>query len=182
MKKVAIGFVLVLLGLGVATTSNFIIRAFDNPSEDEEENNVNGETLEPKEDPVDGKEEVPDKTKEKPIKATVEINPNKINCKSNGKWITAYIGLPSSYNVEQIDITSILLITEVGEIATSDEFPHGIVDIDDDNHPGLMVKFDRTALIQILEPMQFCEITLLGELLDNKKFEWGGVIEVLHYA
>jgi hypothetical protein len=182
MKKVAIGFVLVLLGLGVATTSNFIIRVFESDSQDEEENVVKGETLEQKEDPVDGKEEIPDKTKKEPIQATVDIDPKKINCKSKGKWITAYIRLPSSYNVEQIDINSILLITEVGEIATSDGFPHGIVDIDDDDHPELMVKFDRIALIEILEPMQFCEISFLGELLDNKEFEWGGVLEVLHYA
>jgi hypothetical protein len=182
MKKAAIGFVLVLLGLGVATTSNFIIRVFENDSPDGEENNVKGETLEQMEDIIDEQEEAKDKTKEKPIKATVDINPKKINCKSKGKWITAYIGLSSSYNIEKIDINSIILITEVGEIATSDEFPHGIVDINDDNHPELMVKFDRIALIEILEPMQFCEITLLGKLLDTEKFEWGGVIELIHYA
>ena len=63
MKKAAIGFVLVLLGLGVATTSNFIIRVFENDSPDGEENNVKGETLEQMEDIIDEQEEAKGKIK-----------------------------------------------------------------------------------------------------------------------
>ena len=43
-----------------------------------------------------------------PIQAVVDINPDTLNPKSEGKWITAYIELPTGHNVSEIDVSSIL--------------------------------------------------------------------------
>jgi len=83
------------------------------------------------------------------IAATIDIDPDTINLKSNGKWITAYIELPVNYNVYDIDILSIKL--KMGEtMITAETLPSGIGDYDDDGIADLMVKFDLGTLIQCL--------------------------------
>ena len=99
-----------------------------------------------------------------------------------GRWITAYIGLPSEYDTEDIAISTISLTTSLGQIETSENFPNAIMDINGDNVPELMVKFDRSDLINILEHMQFCNIKINGELQDKTQFEGGGAIELIHYS
>ena len=44
-----------------------------------------------------------------PITATVDIDPDTLNLKSKGKWITAYIELPSGYDVADIDVATVML-------------------------------------------------------------------------
>jgi len=44
-----------------------------------------------------------------PFPLSVSINPDTLNLKSKGKWITAYIEFPKDYNVDDTDISSILL-------------------------------------------------------------------------
>lgn len=39
----------------------------------------------------------------KPIPATIDCDPDTLNLKSNGQWITCYIEMPASYDVKQID-------------------------------------------------------------------------------
>jgi hypothetical protein len=48
------------------------------------------------------------------IPATVDIDPDTLNLKSKGKWITCYIELPDGYSVEDIDIDSVTL-TKINE-------------------------------------------------------------------
>ena len=43
------------------------------------------------------------------IPATVDINTNKLNLKSKGKWVTAKIGLPEGYDENDIDVSTIML-------------------------------------------------------------------------
>lgn len=75
-----------------------------------------------------------------PAPATVDIDPNTLNLKSQGKWITAYVTLPEGYDVGDIDISTVQL--------------DGIIDAawgDDCEDDALMVKFDRDAVIAYLE-------------------------------
>jgi hypothetical protein len=43
------------------------------------------------------------------IPATIDIDPDTVNLKSKGKFITCYIKLPEGYSVEDIDIDSVTL-------------------------------------------------------------------------
>jgi hypothetical protein len=74
-----------------------------------------------------------------PIPATVDIDPNTLNFKSQGKWITAYITLPEGYDVGDIDISSIQLDGIAAAWGN---------DCEDD---AIMVKFDRDAVIAYLK-------------------------------
>ncbi|MCL5024423.1 MAG: FG-GAP-like repeat-containing protein [Nitrospirae bacterium] len=80
------------------------------------------------------------------ITATIDFDPNTLNKKSNGKWVAVYIELPSGYNVADIDIASISLNGAV----SAEPWPYAIGDCDKDGIPDLMVKFNRSAVINIL--------------------------------
>lgn len=75
------------------------------------------------------------------LQATIDIDPDTLNLRSQGRWITAYIELPAGYDVEDIDVSSILLENTVPAEPT----PTEICDYDNDGVLELMVKFDRAA-------------------------------------
>ncbi|MBA7493596.1 hypothetical protein ES702_04155 [subsurface metagenome] len=92
------------------------------------------------------------------ILATVDIDPDTLNLKSNGQWITAYVTLPEDYSVEDIDVTTVKLMhnDDVVEAADWGEVQDGV----------LMVKFDRATLrdylgvVDVDDGDKFCDITL----------------------
>jgi len=106
------------------------------------------------------------------IPATVDINPETLNLKSNGPWITAHIGLPEG-SVSDIEIASIVLTTEVGGMFL-------VVDAPTTIDTTLIVKFNRTALVDYLgnedldsgEGLKFYDVTLMvtGTLTDGTPF------------
>jgi rhodanese-related sulfurtransferase len=76
--------------------------------------------------------------------ATVDIKPETLNLKSEGKWVTCYIELPSPNLVDNI----VAPIKMCGISAASK--PMEIGDYDGDAIPDLMVKFDRLAVQDLL--------------------------------
>jgi hypothetical protein len=178
MKKAVISFVVLLVGMGIVSTP--VLMSLSSVA------SISGETKDSisknKDNPAEETKEDPHKDKKVDITATIEIHPNKLNCKSKGRWITVYIELPSSYDVEEIDINSIVLSTTIGSIGTSEDYPHAIVDINENDVPELMIKFDRTGVIEILEHQQFCEITVIGNLYDSVKFKGSYTIELIHFS
>lgn len=71
------------------------------------------------------------------VEATADVDPDTLNLKSNGEWITAYITLPEGYSVEDIDVASVELIHNDFALAADwGEVQDGV----------LMVKFDRATL------------------------------------
>ncbi len=86
------------------------------------------------------------------IPAILDIDPNTLNLKSNGKWVTCYIELMEGFNVEGIDRSTVFLEGTIPVDPKWVEQPLESVigDYDEDGIPDLMVKFDRQALIEYL--------------------------------
>jgi hypothetical protein len=96
-----------------------------------------------------------------------------------GKWITAYIELPEGYNVSDVNISSILLN---GTIPVDMSAPITVGDYDNDGIPDLMVKFNRTAVCQLIlsKGIKYGNVTLMlsGKLYDGTEFEGSDTIRV----
>jgi hypothetical protein len=104
---------------------------------------------------------------EAPIaEATIDIDPNTLNLKSRGRWITTYIELSEGYNVNLIDVSTILLEDTI----SAQLRPTSIGDYDDDGIPDLMVKFDRSDVIDMLSPGTY-NLKVTGELEDGSFFK-----------
>lgn len=107
-----------------------------------------------------------------PIEAKVDIKPETLNLKSNGRWVTAYIELSEGYVVEDIDIGSIRLEETID------------VELSETLNDVLMVKFSRQALIVIIEEMEVelpasIELKVTGKLNDETHFEATDSIRVI---
>lgn len=85
------------------------------------------------------------------VPANVDIKPDTLNMKSRGRWITAYLELPKTYDVCSIDVFSILCYygCPCGGVH-ADPRPVSVGDYDNDGIPDLMVKFDRAAVVALL--------------------------------
>ena len=101
------------------------------------------------------------------IPATIDFDPDTLNLKSKGKWVTCYIELPEGYDIHDIDISTVELNFEVG--GEYGEF----------NISYCMVKFDRQAVIDILPIGDSVEITVSGRLIDGTRFEGNDTIRVI---
>ncbi|UCE73267.1 MAG: SBBP repeat-containing protein [Methanomassiliicoccales archaeon] len=92
------------------------------------------------------------------INAEIDIDPDTLNLKSKGRWITCYIELPEGYNVNDIEINKVMLedmiIAEWGDI----------------QNDVLMVKFDRSEVEEMLMPGTY-NLKVSGELTDGTQFE-----------
>jgi hypothetical protein len=109
------------------------------------------------------------------VAVTIDFDPDTLNLKSNGEWITAYIELLEGYDVADIDVSTILLEDEI----PAEAHPTEIGDHDNDGIDDLMVKFGRSAVQEILDEGEEVEITVTGELTDGTQFEGSDTIRVI---
>ena len=109
------------------------------------------------------------------LDATIDFDPNTLNSKSKGKWVTIYTELPEGYDVNDIVIESIML----GGVIPAEPKPTGIGDYDSDGIPDLMVKFDRSAVIALLTPGEIVYVIIYGTLGDGTPFRGTDVIRVI---
>jgi len=114
--------------------------------------------------------------------AKIDVKPDTLNLKSNGKWITAYIELPLCYNVADINVSSIMLNGTI----RPESRPTSIGDYDNDGIPDLMVKFDRTQIINYIwsalgRQTKFGQVILAvsGKLKNGTPFEGSDKIKIL---
>jgi hypothetical protein len=92
----------------------------------------------------------------------LDIDPDTLNLKSKGGYITAYIELPRPFSVRDIDITTVKL----NDIVPAESKPVEIGDYDSDGIQDLMVKFDRRAVQDLLDPADEVEIIVTGEVAE----------------
>jgi hypothetical protein len=109
------------------------------------------------------------------IAAKVDFDPDVLNLKSTGNYVTVYIELPDSFDVGQIDVSSIQLNGTVPALVK----PTQIGDYDTDGIPDLMVKFDRVAVKSLLTPGDQVEVTITGEVA-GLPFAGTDTIRVIH--
>jgi uncharacterized delta-60 repeat protein len=99
---------------------------------------------------------------------TIDIDPDTLNLDSKGRWITAYITLNNPYDVNDIDISTVML---------EDTIPSEWEDVQ--NHT-LMVKFDRSEVEDYIGvPQESIELTITGKLMDGIPFEGSDTIRVI---
>jgi hypothetical protein len=97
----------------------------------------------------------------------IDIDPDTLNLKSKGRWITCYIDIPD-YDVNNIDISTILL---------EDTIPAEWGDV---QGTTLMVKFDRSEVEDYIGvPQDAVELWVTGEFYDGTEFEGSDTIRVI---
>ena len=107
------------------------------------------------------------------MSAEIDIDPDILNLKSKGRWITAYIELPEDYNASDIDISTVVLNGEI----PAELHPTEIGDYDTDGIIDLMVKFDRASIIELLDTGEVT-LTITGEV-NGTPFEGNDTIKVI---
>ncbi|MCG2690786.1 PKD domain-containing protein [Candidatus Parcubacteria bacterium] len=124
----------------------------------------------------------------KPIPAAIDCNPETLNLKSGGKWITCYIELPAGYDVRQIDGSTVFLNGAIPIYlgkegwAKPESNKANIMDHDEDGILERMVKFDREAVQDILKPEEAAILTVAGKVFYNQglaDFEGQDTIRVI---
>ena len=105
----------------------------------------------------------------------VDFDPDTLNLKSKGKFVTVYIELPDDFDVSEIDLFSL----ELNELVPPLPKPIEIGDYDSDGTNDLMVKFDLQELIEVLEPGEQI-IDLTGRLWDGRRIAGFDFIRVIH--
>ncbi len=98
---------------------------------------------------------------------SLDINPDTLNLKSKGRWITAYLGAENA-SIYDVDTSSILL---------QDALVPERWDYQDD---VLMLKFGRQDLIAMLKVGESVEIKLTGKWKDGTGFEAYDYIRVIN--
>jgi len=124
------------------------------------------------------------------IMTTVDVDPDTLNLRSKGRWITAYIQLPEAYSAVNINATTILLNgtispvldPEYSFVTNSSEY---LVDHNNDGILERMVKFDRAMVESFIYTQGIrygnVALTLTGNLFDETPFEGTDIIFV-NYA
>jgi hypothetical protein len=112
---------------------------------------------------------------QEPIKALIDIDPNTLNLKSRGRWITAYIEMNEDYDINYINISTILLENSIHV----ESHPTKIGDIDNDGVPDLMVKFNRRSILNILTKNKSIILRVSGMFLNGTLFQGEDTIRVI---
>ncbi|MCK5291515.1 MAG: hypothetical protein KAR39_05825 [Thermoplasmata archaeon] len=118
------------------------------------------------------------------LQAMIDCDPDTINLKSQGKWITCYIELPPGNDPRDIDASTTLLNDVLApELNPKYGFAKSetsyIMDHDGDGVLERMVKFNRSEVKQMLSPGDSVPLTITGKLFDGTEFEGTDEVRVM---
>jgi hypothetical protein len=119
------------------------------------------------------------------VEADIDFDPDTLNLKSKGRWVTVYIELPRGYDVRDIDEGTVLLEDALSPVDdekfgfVAHEFSY-IVDHDEDGIMERMLKFSRSEIQAIVSPGTY-NFKVSGELEDGTEFEgYSDTIKVIN--
>jgi uncharacterized repeat protein (TIGR01451 family) len=130
------------------------------------------------------------------LPADVDVDPDALNLKSGGKYVTTYIELPEGCDPWDIDVGTVLFDGVLPAVAA----PTAVADYDSDGVADRMVKFNRSGVIGLLSgsegsrwwleerggdtaPLRHgeeFEVTVSGELNDGTPFLGTDVLRVIN--
>jgi parallel beta-helix repeat protein len=114
----------------------------------------------------------------RPVTATVYMDPDALNLRSRMQWIASYIELGEGYDVNNVNVSTIMLNNTV----PAELSPTALGDYDNDTILDLMVEFNRTRVAEYLlsEGIMTGNVTLTitGQLSDGTLLEGSVVIRV----
>ena len=96
------------------------------------------------------------------VVAGLDFDPDALNLKSNGRWVTCYIELPEGHDPDSVDVAGVVLCDSLYAI----EFPTAVGDHDGDEIDELMVKFVRADVGAMLAPGDSVEVWVTGMVGD----------------
>jgi len=112
------------------------------------------------------------------VNATTDIDPDTLNLCSKGNWITGYIELPEGYDVNDINVSTVVL----NDTVPAELHPTEVGDYDNDTVPDLMVKFNRIQVAEYILSKGIMTgnvtLTISGYLIDGTMFEGSDIIRV----
>jgi hypothetical protein len=110
---------------------------------------------------------------------TIDFDPDTLNLESKGEWVTVYIELPEGYDVDDIDVSTVYLYI-CGNAIFAELHPTEIGDYDYDGITDLMVKFDRSFVIELIpQGVDEVVLTVSGEFTDPVIFTGEDTINVM---
>jgi hypothetical protein len=114
------------------------------------------------------------------VEADIDLHPDTLNLASRGRWVTCYIELPEGCSVRETDVSTVRVSAINGTVVDipAESRPTEIGDYEGDGVEDLMVKFDRSAVLAHVLP-DTAEITVVGDLLDERAFEGATTVRVV---
>ena len=109
------------------------------------------------------------------LDATVDFNPNTLNCVNREGYTACRIGLPAGYDPRDVDIATVTLNGSVFAASWA------VTKSDDDTGSGsdLIVRFARDQVIAILPVGDDVKVRITGELGDGSWFVGSDVVRVI---
>ena len=113
------------------------------------------------------------------ITAKVRLTPRTINLKSHGKMVTVWIQFPAPYDARDVELETVYLVAGDGTPTYALPKPTHVAVKKKGRYCRLMVKFDRAALQEMLEPKPKAMIIVGGEFSNEVAFEGIDKIRVI---
>lgn len=107
----------------------------------------------------------------------VDFDPDTLRLDAKIRWITAYIELPNGYDydVGMIDVASLHL----NDLIQAETKPIKIGDYNENGVMDLMVKFSGSSVQEILSVGKEIELTISGNLFDDRQLKGKDTIKVI---
>jgi hypothetical protein len=110
------------------------------------------------------------------VGAEVDIKPETLNLKSQGKYITGYLELGYGLDINYVDVENLKLVVS-GDTAVSAE-KADIADYNNNGIPDLTIKFDRSQVTDAIDTGEV-EVALTGTIYQYYHFQETDTITVI---